>query len=153
MKTRLILAAAALATVAAPALAQDWHRDGDHRGGFDHRDGDRGGDWRRDREWHGDHDRGWDRDRGGWDHDWRWRGRPFYGPRYVYPGGFGYRRWGIGAFLPAPLFAPGYYFNDFYRFGLAPPPYGLRWVRYGPDLLLVNVRNGHVVDVRYGLFG
>lgn len=144
MKTRLILAAALLATVVAPAMAQDRHRDGDRRGG---------GEWHRDREWHGDRDRGWDRERGGWDRDYRWRGRPYVGYGYAHPAGWGYRRWGIGAFLPGPLFAPNYYFSDYYRFGLAPPSYGLRWVRHGPDLLLVRVGDGRVVDVRYRLFG
>ena len=33
-----------------------------------------------------------------------------------------------------------------------PPPPGRRWVRYGSDLLLVNVRNRRVEDVIYGVF-
>ena len=36
--------------------------------------------------------------------------------------------------------------------GLEPPPPGYRWVRYGPDLLLVNVRTRRVADVIYGAF-
>jgi Ni/Co efflux regulator RcnB len=32
------------------------------------------------------------------------------------------------------------------------PPKGYRWVRYGPDLLLVNVRTGRISDVIYGAF-
>jgi len=148
MKSRLILIAAMLATIVAPALAEG--RGHGHDG--ERRSGERRGEWHRDRDFHGDRRGGWDRG-GGWDRDYRWRGRPVGGPRYEYPGGYRHRRWGIGAFLPAPLFAPGYYFNDFFRFGLAPPPYGLRWVRYGPDLLLINVRNGRVVDARYRVFG
>jgi Ni/Co efflux regulator RcnB len=29
---------------------------------------------------------------------------------------------------------------------------GYQWVRYGPDLLLVDIATGQVVDVRYGVF-
>jgi len=36
--------------------------------------------------------------------------------------------------------------------GLGPPPHGFVWVRYGPDLLLVNRRTGRIVDVIYGAF-
>jgi Ni/Co efflux regulator RcnB len=35
---------------------------------------------------------------------------------------------------------------------LAAPEPGFQWVRYGPDLLLVNVTTGQVVDVAYGVF-
>jgi Ni/Co efflux regulator RcnB len=36
--------------------------------------------------------------------------------------------------------------------GLGAPPYGYRWIRYGPDMLLVEVRSRRVVDVVYGAF-
>jgi Ni/Co efflux regulator RcnB len=36
--------------------------------------------------------------------------------------------------------------------GLSGPPYGYRWVRYGPDLLLVEVATGRIVDVIQGAF-
>jgi Ni/Co efflux regulator RcnB len=36
--------------------------------------------------------------------------------------------------------------------GLHAPPPGLVWVRFGPDLLLVNQRTGKVHDVIYGAF-
>jgi Ni/Co efflux regulator RcnB len=32
------------------------------------------------------------------------------------------------------------------------PPANYQWVRYGPDLLLVNTLTGEVTDVRYGVF-
>ena len=153
MKTRSILLAALIAVAAAPAIAQEHDRREGDRGGYRH-EGDRGGDrgdFRRDGDRGGyrDGDRRFDRrpgfDRPGFD-------RPRY-PAYAYPRGYGYRRWAPGAFLPGPLFGASFYFNDFGRFGFAPPPYGFRWVRYGPDLLLVNVRTGRVRDVRYGVFG
>jgi Ni/Co efflux regulator RcnB len=36
--------------------------------------------------------------------------------------------------------------------GLPPPPYGYRWVRYGPDALLVNICDGRILDVIYDAF-
>ncbi len=36
--------------------------------------------------------------------------------------------------------------------GLEAPPPGCVWVRYGPDLLLVQRYSGQIVDVIYGAF-
>lgn len=74
-------------------------------------------------------------------------------PAYHYPHGYAhYRRWHIGAILPSILFGSQYYFHDYHAFGLYGPPLHYRWVRYGPDLVLVNVLNGHVRDIHYGAF-
>jgi Ni/Co efflux regulator RcnB len=45
-----------------------------------------------------------------------------------------------------------YYFTNYAALGLDPPPFGYQWVRYGPDVLLVNVRTGQVMDVEYNVF-
>ena len=71
---------------------------------------------------------------------------------WVYPPGWGYRRWAIGAALPALFLAPAYYYADWASVGLTPPPPGFQWIQYGPDLLLVNVTTGEVVDTAYGVF-
>ena len=71
---------------------------------------------------------------------------------FVYPPGWGYRRWVIGAALPALFLAPAYYYSGWAALGLPPPQPGFQWVRYGPDLLLVNVTTGQVVDTVYGAF-
>lgn len=71
---------------------------------------------------------------------------------WVYPPGWGYRRWAVGAVLPALFLAPAYYYANWADVGLSPPPPGFQWVQYGPDLLLVNVTTGEVVDVAYGVF-
>lgn len=79
---------------------------------------------------------------------------PHYRPNpYRYPHGYAYRRWHVGLILPSILFSSSYYFDDYHLFGLYSPPLYYRWIRYGPDLLLVNTRNGHVRDVHYGAFG
>jgi Ni/Co efflux regulator RcnB len=81
----------------------------------------------------------------------RWR-PSIRGPLFRYPPGFAYRRWTTGAILP-PLFLSGAYFYDNYApLGLGPPPPGYRWVRYGPDLLLVNTVTGRIADVVDGAF-
>lgn len=75
-----------------------------------------------------------------------------FGRPWVYPAGWGYRRWAVGAVLPALFLAPAYYYANWADVGLSPPPPGFQWVQYGPDLLLVNVTTGEVVDVAYGVF-
>jgi Ni/Co efflux regulator RcnB len=75
-----------------------------------------------------------------------------HGSPFIYPPGWGYRRWGIGMALPALFLAPAYYYADWASLGLAEPPPGYQWVRYGPDLLLVDVNTGQVVDTVYDAF-
>jgi len=84
-------------------------------------------------------------------HQGRWSGR-IRGPGYMYPRGWNYRRWAIGARLPPILFGPSYFYTGWAALGLAAPLPGYQWVRFGPDLLLVNVRTGEVEDVIYGAF-
>ncbi len=84
-----------------------------------------------------------------------WRGRyfnPIRGSAWRYPSGYSYRRWSIGALLPSLFLASTYYYDDWRGLGIDPPPPGRRWVRYGPDLLLVNLRTRRVEDVITGVF-
>jgi Nickel/cobalt transporter regulator len=71
---------------------------------------------------------------------------------FIYPPGFAYRRWEVGAALPPLFLARDYWYADWATLGLEPPPPGYQWVRYGPDLILVNVITGQVADVAYGVF-
>jgi len=71
---------------------------------------------------------------------------------FIYPPGWGYRRWAAGAILPPLFLVPDYYFMGWADLGLPPPPPGDQWVRYGPDLLLVDVSTGQVVDAIYDAF-
>ena len=102
--------------------------------------------WNNQRRW----DNGWRQDRR---YDWRsYRNR--YGDRYrvgryYAPRGwsYGYRSFSVGLFLNDLLYANNYWINDPYAYRL-PPAYGtLRWIRYYDDALLVDVRDGYVVDV------
>lgn len=144
-------------------------------------DGNGRRDDRNDRRWH-DNDQRWsggnwnggrrfdDRSRWAgqrrWDSGWRndrrydWHGyRMRYGDRYrlgryYAPRGwnYGYSRFSIGIFLNSMLYANSYWIDDPYSYRL-PPAYGsLRWVRYYDDALLVDIRDGYVVDVIHDFF-
>lgn len=86
---------------------------------------------------------------------WYWRGRwvnRIRGPRFVWPRGYHYRHWSVGYRLPGAFLAAQFFFDDFLSLGLRPPPPGFRWVRFGPDLFLVDMRTGDIVDAAYGVF-
>jgi len=87
--------------------------------------------------------------------DYRARNRALYRmPTYYAPYGWnrGYTRFSIGIFLNNMLFDQNYWISDPYYYRL-PPVYGwLRWVRYYDDALLVDVRDGYVVDVIHDFF-
>jgi Ni/Co efflux regulator RcnB len=92
-------------------------------------------------------------DRSWWSNNhWGWNGHRYHYGNWNYPYGYGYQRWSFGEFLPSIFLAPEYYFTDYYDLGFEAPPYGFQWVRYGPDLLLVNTYTGEVEDVEYGVF-
>jgi Ni/Co efflux regulator RcnB len=74
------------------------------------------------------------------------------GPAFTYPPGWQYRRWSIGVRLPPLLVAPSFFYQGWAALGLQQPPAGYSWVRFGPDLLLVNLTTYEVEDVIYGVF-
>jgi Ni/Co efflux regulator RcnB len=78
--------------------------------------------------------------------------RPIRVSTFRYPRGYHYRRFRTGLLLPRLFLSSSYYFYDWGALGLGPPPPGYVWVRYGPDLLLVNRYNGRIADVIYGAF-
>ncbi len=85
-------------------------------------------------------------------HTYAWHPVP-YGHPWVYPAGYSYQLWTLGAILP-PIFwsTPTYYYTGWADMGLPPPDPGFQYVQYGPDLLLVNVSTGAVVQVLPGAF-
>jgi Ni/Co efflux regulator RcnB len=131
---RLLYAALALATAAAPMAASA-------QGRHDH---DRGR-----------HDRHWDRyDR---HHSDSWRGRSewrdYHGVRrgYWYAPGYGYRpyahgyAWRRGAYVPRTY--RGYYVQDPYFYGLRPAPRGYRWVYADGNFVLMALATGLIAQV------
>ncbi len=110
----------------------------------------------RERDFRND-DRGRDfrgNDRNGNGRSFKFRGRQYAAmraPAFSYPRGWGYRHWDRGQFLPGVFLAAPFYF-DYDWLGLPPPPRGMRWVRNGPDALLVNLYNDRIEDVIYDAF-
>jgi hypothetical protein len=86
-------------------------------------------------------------------HSYAWHPVHYAHP-WVYPPGFAYRLWGVGAILPPLFWAANspYYYGGWADLGLPPPDPGFQYVQYGPDLLLVNVATGEVVQVFPGAF-
>ena len=102
--------------------------------------------------WHGNN---WRNDRAYWNRyhrSWTATRRYRWTAPYVRPAGWYYRRWTLGAFLPALFFAQQYWINNYAMFTLDPPPPGTIWVRYGNDALLVDRNSGEVIQVVYGIF-
>jgi len=107
---------------------RDW-RDG--RG-----DDRRGGDWR-----------GHDGRPGGWE-----GGRRYNAGRYYYPRGGSYRAWNVGGFLPRSYWGERYWVGRPVAYGLPYAARGTRWIRVGPDALLIRSYDGSVVRVARGIF-
>lgn len=67
---------------------------------------------------------------------------------YVAPyGGWRYRPVTVGYQLQPAFWGQRYVYNDYSRWNLSAPRTNQRWVRYGNDLLLINARNGRVLQV------
>lgn len=158
----------------------DRDRDGD--GVRNRRDFDRNNDGRIDRRWdrntNGVVDRRFDSNRDGvrdgrnwgnnqrWNRDWRQDRRYdwqryrysnrdlFRQPRYAAPYGYGYsyQRFGIGIYLDQIFFGSRYRISDPWQYRLPEASYPYEWVRYYDDVLLVDTRNGYVVDVIHNFF-
>lgn len=168
---KVLLAGLAGLMIAGPVLAQErrdyqgdrreWQGGRDDRGDQrrdyqgDHRD-DRGGtrrdDWRgNDRHDNNRRDNDWRRDdrRGS---DWRWNGNRYRGPAYVHPRGYGYQSWGVGIRVPQAYFGNRYWIGDPGYYRLPPAYQGTRWIRVGPDALLIDLRAGVVIRAVRGLY-
>ncbi|MEJ7925948.1 RcnB family protein [Sphingobium sp. AN641] len=107
--------------------------------------------WTNQRRW----DNGWRNDRR---YDWQSNrsrfGDRYRAGRYYAPRGwdYGYRRFSVGIVLSSLLYSNNYWLDDTAGYRL-PPAYGsLRWVRYYDDALLVDTRDGYVVDVIHDFF-
>lgn len=73
--------------------------------------------------------------------------------RYAAP----YRNWrysriGVGHQLRPSFYTGRYSVTDYSRRGLHQPGRFQRWVRYGDDLVLVNIRNGRVIQVLHNRY-
>jgi Ni/Co efflux regulator RcnB len=71
-------------------------------------------------------------------------------PRFHAP--FRYHRYNNGARMNVGYYSPRYYLSDHRYMRLPAPGYNMRYVRHYDDLLLVNVRTGHVVRVYRNIY-
>jgi Ni/Co efflux regulator RcnB len=76
----------------------------------------------------------------------------FEASRYNWPAGYGYRRYEVGYIFPRRYWVHDYYIDDYVDYGLEPPPPDFEWVRYGPDIVLVDLNSGQIAQVVYGAF-
>lgn len=73
-------------------------------------------------------------------------------PAYRGPAGYRYRPVAAGHRFAPAYYARNYWINDYSHYRLGRPGYDQRWVRYGNDVVLVNIRNGRVGVVYRGFF-
>jgi Ni/Co efflux regulator RcnB len=71
---------------------------------------------------------------------------------YVGPRGYRYRPVAVGHRFDSNYYGQRYWVTDYSRYHLAAPGANRRWVRYGNDVVLVNIRNGRVLAVNNGFF-
>lgn len=76
----------------------------------------------------------------------------FRRPAYAGPRGYRYSQIGVGHRFDRPYLTNRYWVNDYARYRLAAPGAGLRWIRYGNDVALVNIRTGRVITVHHSFF-
>ena len=88
--------------------------------------------------------------------DWRdyRRAHPDYyrGAAYAGPRGYRYRPVTSGYRFTPEYYGRNYWVNDWQRYRLAAPLGYQRWVRYGNDVVLVDIRSGRVGTVYNGFF-
>lgn len=91
-------------------------------------------------------------DRGAYQHNFQ-ASRSFHVGPYHRPEGWHEHHWVYGEILPRGYWAPEYLIGDYWLFALEVPPAGYEWVRDGSDALMINIGNGEVLQVEYGVFG
>lgn len=68
-------------------------------------------------------------------------------PAYVGPRGYAYRPIATGHRFDRAYYGDRYWVRDYNTYRLPAPRAGTRWIRYGNDVALVNVRTGRVLTV------
>ena len=153
VKLGLCLAAALLCANGAIAAEQGREHGGGHAAAPAHGEphpGPQG--YQRVSEPHGWNNRPATVDRGAYQHNYQAARTYMIGP-YHHPRGWVAHRWAYGEILPRAYWAPQYVLSDYWLFSLEVPPVGFEWVRDGNDALLINITNGEILQVEYGVFG
>lgn len=144
----LIVAALTLTTLAVPAVtvAQSLEQRLERR---DERLDDRRDDLRDDRRDFREDRRDYRDDRRDDRRDFRddRRADRYQAGRYYGPRGYAYRNWAVGSIFPNAYYDRRYWIGNYAQYRLPSPYRGARWVRYGPDAVLIRVRDGSVIRV------
>jgi len=157
MRTPIILALMAAVTVPAIAQAQSLREARESQRDVreeqrDLRDALRHGDRRDIREARRDLRDSQHEARADW-RDYRRSHRDVYRrPAYVGPRGHAYRPVAVGHRFDRAYYSSRYLISDPWRYRLPAARGADRWVRYGNDALLVNIRNGRVLEVYNNFF-
>lgn len=135
----------------------DNNRHDSNRNDNNRHDSNRNDNDRHDNNWRGN-DSHHDSNRGSWQgrfdrrnvtaqHHYRYRGNS-----WRWPHGYNYQRWSFGMTLPSLFWGSNYWISDYSDYGLAYPPPGTVWVRYGADAILIDRYSGEILEVVYGQF-
>ena len=76
----------------------------------------------------------------------------YRGGSWHWPNGYHYQHWSFGMTLPPIFWTNDYWIDSYADYGLAPPPPGCVWVRYGDDAILIDRYSGEILEVVYGQF-
>lgn len=71
---------------------------------------------------------------------------------YQAPRGQRYRQVSVGVRFQPAFYSNRYWVNDYGTYRLPSPGYNRRWVRYGNDVVLVDLRSGRVLRVLNNFF-
>jgi Ni/Co efflux regulator RcnB len=73
-------------------------------------------------------------------------------PAYVGPRGYRYRPVAVGYRFAPAYYGQRYWVSDWGTYRLHRPGRYQRWIRYGNDVVLINTRNGRVIQVYRDFF-
>lgn len=84
--------------------------------------------------------------------DYRRSDRGYNRGAYAGPRGYRYRPVTVGYRFQPSFYGRNYWVNDWSSYRLARPGYNQQWVRYGNDVVLVDIRSGRVLRVQNRFF-
>lgn len=76
----------------------------------------------------------------------------FHRPAYVGPRGYRYRPVTVGYRFAPEYLRSRYWITSYNTYRLPAPRPGTRWIRYGDDVVLVNIRSGKAITVYTNFF-
>lgn len=84
--------------------------------------------------------------------DYRRTNRGYYRGAYAAPRGYRYQQVSVGYRFQPSYYGRNYWVNDWSQYRLARPGYNQQWIRYGNDVVLVDIRSGRVIRVQNRFF-